>query len=123
MGDEHLAIEDEINRQQVSNLDISDTTGANHQNAPTDALLEVKANESKPAGTSEPDGGNQVTSKVSEGDVGINNVEGQSTHDNFFRIHRTKIGLMILIFIFIGIVIGIGVGTVSYTHLTLPTKA
>ena len=112
MGDEFLGIDDEVDTRQVSNMNISDTTGKNLQATPTCASKEVKAVESKKKGV-EVGGGSQIIPIVSDKGPRLNTVKGQCTNYNFFRIHRTKISLIILIVIFIVIVIVFGLGMTS----------
>ena len=109
MGDEYLSIDKKEDKQQVSNMN---TSGENLQATPNCASTDVTAVESKTKGV-EAAGGSQVIPIASDGDDRTNTIGGQRTNYNFFQIHRTKIGLMILMIIFICIVIAFGVGMTS----------
>ena len=88
------------------------TTGENLQATSTCGSTDVTAVESNKKGV-EVAGGSQIIPIVSDKDARTNTIAGQRTNYNFFQIHRTKIGLMILIIIFICIVIAFGVGMTS----------
>ena len=113
MGDEYLGIDDTMDTQQVSDMNISGTTGQNLEAASSCAPTEVRAAESKKKSIHEAGGGSSINPNVSEKRLRINTAEGQKPNDNFFQVHGTKIGLIVLIVICIGVAIALGVGLTS----------
>ena len=60
--------------------------------------------------------------KLKELEKKLGKVKKSKTHDNHYN-KKVAVNYSIAINISIELITGIGLGAVSYTHLTLPTKA